>query len=195
VVEDDVYTDLRYRGVAQPALSSFAPDNSVYITSLSKTLAPAIRVGITVMPPDLLRTVLALKQGIDMQTSTYCQAIAAEFLGSSAGIAHLAHLVEAYSAKLDALSVALERHFPPGFRWVEPEGGMFMWIEGPPDFDADGLLARALRQGVAFLPGSAFYADDVAEHRNTMRLSFANVPRDDIDRGIAALAIVCGETA
>ncbi|MEU2088517.1 PLP-dependent aminotransferase family protein [Nocardia beijingensis] len=192
VVEDDVYADLRYRGAAQPALSSFAPDNSIYITSLSKTLAPAIRVGITVMPPDLLRTVLALKQGIDMQTSTYCQAIAAEFLASAAGVAHLAHVVDAYSAKLDALSVALERHFPAGFRWIEPEGGMFLWVEGPPDFDADALLARALRQGVAFLPGSAFYADDVAEHRNTMRLSFANVPREDIDRGIAALAAVCG---
>lgn len=193
IVEDDVYTDLRYRGVAPPALWSFAPDNSVYITSLSKTLAPAIRVGITVMPPDLLKTVLALKQGIDMQTSTYCQAIAAEFLGSSAGAAHLAYVVEAYSAKLDALTTAAERHLPAGFRWTEPDGGMFLWIEGPAGFDADAALTEALRQGVAFLPGSAFYADDVTGHRNAMRLSFANVPHDDIDRGIALLGAVLRE--
>ncbi|MBF6296658.1 PLP-dependent aminotransferase family protein [Nocardia amamiensis] len=192
VIEDDVYADLRYRGVAPPALVSFAPDNSVYITSLSKTLAPALRVGITVMPPDLLRSVLALKQGIDMQTSTYCQAIAAEFLGSAAGAAHLARLVEVYSAKLDTLADAVERHFPPGFQWVAPDGGMFLWVEGPQGFDADALLGTALREGVAFLPGSAFYADD-ADHRNTMRLSFANVPGDDIDRGIAVLAALCEE--
>ncbi|BDT98616.1 PLP-dependent aminotransferase family protein [Nocardia sputorum] len=193
IVEDDVYTDLRYRGVAPPALWSFAPDNSVYITSLSKTLAPAIRVGITVMPADLLKTVLALKQGIDMQTSTYCQAIAAEFLGSSAGAAHLAHVVESYSAKLDVLTAAAERHLPAGFRWTEPDGGMFLWVEGPAGFDADAALTEALRQGVAFLPGSAFYADDVAGHRNAMRLSFANVPRDDIDRGVALLGAVLRE--
>ncbi|MEU5758840.1 PLP-dependent aminotransferase family protein [Nocardia sp. NPDC047648] len=195
IVEDDVYTDLRYRGVAPPALSSFAPDNSVYITSLSKTLAPAIRVGITVMPADLLETVLALKQGIDMQTSTYCQAIAAEFLASPACSTHLAHVVGAYSAKLDALTAAVGRHLPAGFRWTEPEGGMFLWVEGPAGFDADAALTEALRLGVAFLPGSAFYADDVAGHRNTMRLSFANVPLDDIDRGIALLGAVCGGAA
>lgn len=195
IVEDDVYSDLRYRGVSPPALCSFAPDNTIYITSLSKTLAPAIRVGITVMPPDLLHSVLALKQGIDMQTSTYCQAIAAEFLGSAAGAAHLAHVIDAYSAKLDTLVDAVERHFPQGFRWLEPEGGMFLWVEGPRGFDADALLGTALREGVAFLPGSVFYADGDADHRNTMRLSFANVPRADIDRGIAVLAALCEDTA
>ncbi|MGY2005900.1 aminotransferase-like domain-containing protein [Nocardia gipuzkoensis] len=195
IVEDDVYTDLRYRGVPPPALASFAPDNSIYITSLSKTLAPAIRVGITVMPADLLKTVLALKQGIDMQTSTYCQAIAAEFLGSSAGAEHLAHVVDAYSAKLDILDAAVQRHLPTGFRWVVPDGGMFLWVEGPPGFDADALLEEALRRGVAFLPGSVCYAEDVADHRNTMRLSFANVPREDIDRGVALLASVCAGAA
>ncbi|WP_406280174.1 PLP-dependent aminotransferase family protein [Nocardia sp. NBC_00881] len=194
-VEDDVYTDLRYRGVSPPALYSFAPDNSVYITSLSKTLAPAIRIGITVMPPELLNTVLALKQGIDMQTSTYCQAIAAEFLGSAAGTAHLTHIVGTYSAKLDTLVDAVQRHLPNGFRWVTPEGGMFLWIEGPREFDADALLDRALRHGVAFLPGSVFFADSEGDHHNTMRLSFANVPQDDIDRGIEMLATVCKDTA
>ncbi|MEU7767368.1 PLP-dependent aminotransferase family protein [Nocardia sp. NPDC049190] len=195
LVEDDVYTDLRYRGVSPPALYSFAPDNSIYITSLSKTLAPAIRVGITAMRPDLLKNVLALKQGIDMQTSTYCQAIAAEFLGSAAGATHLTHVIDTYSAKLDTLVDALGRRLPPGFQWIVPEGGMFLWIECPPGFDADALLDTALRHGVAFLPGSVFYSDNETDHRNTMRLSFANVPHDDIDRGIELLAAVCAEAA
>lgn len=184
VVEDDVYTDLRYRGEPVPALSSFAPDNSVYITSLSKTLAPAMRIGITAMAPDLLARVLVLKQGIDMQTSTFTQAIAAEFLASSASRTHLARTVASYGAKLDTLVAALESAMPSGFTWTKPEGGMFLWVTGPPGFDADAVLDRAFDAGVAYLPGSIFHADA----RDAMRLSFAGVPQEDIHRGVRLLA-------
>ncbi|WP_067836762.1 PLP-dependent aminotransferase family protein [Nocardia lijiangensis] len=191
VVEDDVYTDLRYRGARLPAFWSYAPDNTVYITSLSKTLAPALRIGITVLPDRLVEPVLALKQGIDMQTSVLNQAIAAEFLDSAAASAHLDHIVAAYAAKLDAVTTALERHFPDEFSWTDPDGGMFVWVEGPADFDAVALAMPALEAGVAFIPGAMFFAGDDAP-RNAMRLSFAGVPHAEIDRGIALLAGVCG---
>ncbi|MFI5779837.1 PLP-dependent aminotransferase family protein [Nocardia sp. NPDC051570] len=194
VIEDDVYADLRYRGEPVPALYSFAPDNSIYITSLSKTLAPALRIGITVMREELLQGVLPLKESIDMQTSTFCQAIAAEFLDSETGSAHLARVVETYSMKLDILTNALEKYMPRGFHWVKPDGGMFVWVDGPPDFDADEVARRGLEHGVAFLPGSIFHADDRAG-RNSMRLSFAGVPANRIDRGIELLADLCGEFA
>ncbi|WP_406281434.1 PLP-dependent aminotransferase family protein [Nocardia sp. NBC_00881] len=190
VVEDDVYTDLRYRGEPLPTFWSFAPDNTVYITSLSKTVAPALRIGITVLPEYLLEPVLALKQGIDMQTSVLNQAIAAEFLGSAVASTHLARIVETYAAKLDTVVEALGRHFPTGFSWTEPDGGMFVWVEGPADFDADALMRPALEAGVAFMPGSVFFAAPDASH-NAMRLSFASVPEADIDRGIKLLATVC----
>jgi 2-aminoadipate transaminase len=192
LVEDDVYADLRYRGEPVPALSSFVPANSVYVTSLSKTLAPAVRIGITAMPPALLERVLVLKQGIDMQTSTFCQAIAAEFLAGAAGRAHLARTVASYAAKLDSMTSALEARLPSGFAWTRPDGGMFLWVEGPPGFDADAMVDRALDAGVAYMPGSVFHADG-AGHRNTMRLSFAGVPRDDIERGVELLAKLCEE--
>ncbi|MFI6171228.1 PLP-dependent aminotransferase family protein [Nocardia sp. NPDC051052] len=131
VVEDDVYADLRYQGDPLPAFWSFAPHSTVYITSLSKTVAPALRTGIAVLPEYLLEQVLAMKQGIDMQTSTFNQAIAAGFLRSAAGAAHVARVVENYGAKLAALTAALRRHMPSGFSWTEPEGGMFVWVEGP----------------------------------------------------------------
>ncbi|MET8876294.1 PLP-dependent aminotransferase family protein [Nocardia sp. NPDC004604] len=190
VVEDDVYTDLRYRGEPLPALWSFAPDNTVYITSLSKTLAPALRIGIAVLPVDLLEPVLALKQGIDMQTSAFSQAIAAEFLGTPAGDAHLGRLVASYAVKLNTVTNALEKYFPTGFSWSEPAGGMFVWVQGPTDFDADAVLPRALAAGVAYLPGSAFFAAADAP-RNAIRLSFAGVPEHRIDRGIELLAGLC----
>jgi 2-aminoadipate transaminase len=192
LVEDDVYTDLRYRGEPVPALSSFAPANSVYVTSLSKTLAPAVRIGIVAMPPDLLARVLALKQGIDMQTSTLCQAIAAEFLAGEAGRAHVAHTVASYATKLDTLVAALEAYLPAGFAWTRPDGGMFLWVTGPAGFDADAMVDRALDAGVAYLPGSAFHLDGTS-HRNTMRLSFAGVAVGDIGRGVELLAKLCAE--
>lgn len=190
VVEDDVYVDLRYQGDPLPALWSFAPRNTVYITSLSKTVAPALRTGIAVLPEHLLERVLAVKQGIDMQTSTFNQAIAAAFLRSAEGAAHVARAVENYGAKLDTLTTALRRHMPSGFSWTEPEGGMFVWVEGPADFDADRLIGPALDAGVALLPGSMFYAAQDPP-RNGIRLSFANVPRSEIDCGVAILAELC----
>ncbi|MET8797144.1 PLP-dependent aminotransferase family protein [Nocardia sp. NPDC004568] len=195
VIEDDVYADLRYHGDPVPAVWSFAPENTVYITSLSKTLAPAVRIGIVVIPEHLSDGTLALKQNIDMQTSTFCQAIAAEFLESGHAETHLARIIESYSSRLDTLVAALDRHFSPEFRWTKPDGGMFMWMDGPPDFDADSILDSALAQGVAYLPGSVFYADGGHRHRNTIRLSFANVADRDIDRGIKqlnALFEACG---
>ncbi|WP_245721374.1 aminotransferase-like domain-containing protein [Nocardia pseudovaccinii] len=190
VVEDDVYTDLRYRGEPVPTLWSFAPDRTAYITSLSKTLAPALRIGITVLPDDLLEPVLALKQGIDMQTSAFNQAIAAEFLGTPVGSAHLSLLVESYAAKLNTVVTALGRYLPSGFSWTEPDGGMFVWVEGPADFDADMLVAPALNRGVAFLPGSAFFAAPDAP-RNALRLSFATVPEHRIEPGVELLSGLC----
>ncbi len=190
VVEDDVYVELRYRGEPVPAFWAIAPHNTIYITSLSKTLAPALRIGIAVMPLDLLEHVLALKQGIDMQTSTLNQAIAATFLSSAAGTAHVARTVESYALKLATLTAALRKYLPPGFSWIEPEGGMFVWIEGPTDFDADTLATPAMDAGVAFLPGSMFYPAADAPH-NEIRLSFANVPNHEIDRGIELLAALC----
>ncbi|WP_308162845.1 PLP-dependent aminotransferase family protein [Nocardia alni] len=190
VVEDDVYVELRYRGEPVPAFWASAPHNTVYITSLSKTLAPALRIGIAAMPLDLLDHVLALKQGIDMQTSTFNQAIAATFLGSATGAAHVTRTVESYALKLATLTTALGKYLPPGFSWSEPEGGMFVWIEGPGDFDADALIVPALDAGVAFLPGATFYADADAP-RNGIRLSFANVPNSEIDSGIELLAALC----
>lgn len=191
VVEDDVYTDLRYRGTPVSAFWSFAPDHTVYISSLSKTLAPALRIGIEVLPTELVDSVLALKQGIDMQTSAFTQAVAARFLaGTAAAADHLDLLTKSYAAKLETMTAALARHFPGGYRWSEPEGGMFLWLEGPPGLNTDALLAPALESGVAFLPGSAFFVEETPS--SAMRLSFAGAPVDRIDHGIELLARVCG---
>jgi 2-aminoadipate transaminase len=136
--------------------------------------------------------VFAFKQSIDMQTSSFCQAIVAEFLAGPAAGAHLAGVVNVYARKLDKLASALSDYLPSDFRWTKPEGGMFVWVEGPPTFDADATLRRALDAGVAFLPGRTFYINP-ENHGSTLRLSFAGVAEDMIRPGIELLGALCAQ--
>lgn len=192
LIEDDIYWDLRYRGEPSPALWSYAPEQTVYLTSLSKTLAPALRIGIVVIPEPLVGPVLNLKGLIDMQTSSLTQAIAVEIMRDGSFRQHLDAVVERYAAKMSGMTGALHRHLPPGFEWTTPDGGLFTWIRGPRGFDAIETMKRAVDGGVAFLPGNLFHAD-TGVGRSTMRLSTATVDPNDIDRGIATLGKLCTE--
>ena len=93
----------------------------------------------------------------------------------------------------DAMRAALEQHLPKGCRWTTPVGGMFFWVELPEGVDATALLPKAVAQGMAYVPGAAFFADHAKA--NTLRLSFVTVPPADIERGIALLAKTLKENA
>jgi len=186
-IEDDVYSDLRFGGSPVDALWSHAPDQVVYLTSLSKTLAPALRTGIMVVPPRLAEAVLALKQGIDMQTSSFTQAVTTELLRAPRLAAHVGATVDLYRRKRDALVNVLTAGLFGEFTWRVPDGGLFLWLQGPRAFDADALLPTALDAGVAYLPGSAFHVTP-EDGRNTLRLSYASPALPDVERGAARLA-------
>lgn len=189
VIEDDVYYDLRYRGQHVPALQTFAPDNTIYISSLSKIFAPAMRIGMSVIPKPLMEKVLVLKEGIDMQTSSLTQGIATEFLCGDYE-AHIAAINKAYGAKLTTLKKALQASMPKGFSWNDPEGGMFLWVKGPDNLVIDGqLLNMAIERGIAFVPGASFFVKQ-GEGKNTLRISFANPPADKIEEGIKRLGLL-----
>lgn len=190
IVEDDVYFHLRYRGEDMASLCSLAPERVIYVGSLSKMLAPSLRVGFAVMPKPILAKTLLLKQGIDMQTSSFTQAIATEFLTSEHAATHQKRLVATYARKLKTMTEALRQHMPSGFTWRQPEGGMFLWIQGPQALDANMMLRPALKAGVAFVPGESFFVDP-GEGKNTFRLSFASAKDEEIAPGIEILARVC----
>lgn len=186
IIEDDVYYDLRFKGEHLPAVHTFAPDNVIYLGSISKVFIPAVRSGYSVMPKEILGKVLVLKQYIDMYTSWLNQAIGAEYLkGDYEG--YFAKLCTAYGQKAAAMQAALKAHMPKGFSWNDPEGGLFVWVNGPDTFDADALLQKAIDADVAFLPGSAFYLDP-ATGKHSLRLSYASPPADKIDEGVRRLA-------
>jgi len=189
LVEDDPYADLRYEGTRLPPIKSLAPSHVIYVGTLSKIFAPGLRLGYCLAPPALRPWLVRIKQGVDLHTSTYTQAIAAEYLGRGHLQRHLPQICALYRPRLQALLNALERYFPPGFQWSRPEGGMFVWVEGPSDVDMQACYPRAVRRGVAYVPGHHFFTRK-NQGRAAMRLNFTMADPADLDRAVAILAEV-----
>jgi 2-aminoadipate transaminase len=189
VVEDDPYGDLRYRGEALPPIHSMAPDNVLYIGTLSKVFAPGLRIGFCVAPEPLKRWMVIVKQGIDLHTSTFNQALAAEYLKGGYLKTHLPRIIRLYQPRRNAMLEAIEKYFPKSFRWSKPDGGMFVWAEGPSGMDMEALYWKALERKVAFVPGKFFYSHN-GEGLETMRLNFTMADEATLDKAIKRL----GET-
>ena len=196
VVEDDPYGDL-YFGKAPPpsllALSKTVPGSRELLAhcgSLSKVLSPGLRVGWMIAPPELLAKATMCKQFSDAHTSTFAQATAAQYLQAGRMPATLAKVRAVYAERAHTMCDALHRELGNAIEFVAPKGGLFVWARLT---GADGQLAngnelakRAIDTGVAFVPGTPFYATN-PDHA-TLRLSFATVGPDKIIEGVGRLA-------
>ncbi len=189
LVEDDPYGSLRYRGQDVPTLKSLAPDNVVYISTLSKVFAPGLRLGFCVAPGQIRKWLVIVKQGTDLHSSTFNQALAAEYISGGYLARHLPNIINLYRPKQEAMLAALDNYFPDQFRWSRPEGGMFIWAEGPPGIDMEKLYWKAVEKNVAFVPGKYFYSSP-GEGIETMRLNFTMTDEETIDRSVRILAEV-----
>ena len=190
IVEDDPYGELRYRGTAPTPLAAHAPERVVYVSSLSKVVAPGLRIGWTAAPEPLRAAFVIAKQARDLHTSTLDQRAAAAFLGSERFGAGLERVRAAYGERLRTLLDGLPAATPPGSRWTEPDGGMFVWLTLPEDRDAGALLPGAVEQGVAYVPGAPFYAERPVA--NTARLSFVTLGVDEIREALDRLRLAFG---
>ncbi len=188
ILEDNPYGELRFRGEAPPALAALDHDIVVHLGTFSKTLAPGMRLGWLVGSKEIVRAVTIAKQAADLHTATLAQRAAAQLLTTFDYDAHLATLRVTYGERCVAMLHAIERHMPAGTRWTKPEGGLFIWAELPNGLRADDIFADALKEKVAFVPGSAFFPD--APRYETMRLNYSNRPADMIEEGIARLGRV-----
>lgn len=194
VVEDDWAGDLRFEGRDLPSLHALDGGRQViYLSTFSKKLLPGIRVGWVAAPQPVFERLVALKQISDCGTSPLVQAALDAFLSEGGLEAHLAQVLRAYRTRRDAMLAALERHFPSGARWSRPEGGLFVWVRLPDGFDARELFAAAREQGVLFSPGDVFHLEGAG--RNTMRLTYAAVPPDAVERGVSILGHLLRERA
>lgn len=192
VVEDAPYRALRFAGEEVPSLKSMDREGRVVLLfTLSKILAPGLRLAALVGRREIVDKVVAVKQATDLCTPALTQALALRFLREHDIAAHVRKLRGCYREKRDAMIAALERYMPEGVHWTRPEGGLFLWVTLPPGVDTEKLLPKALERKVAYVIGSPFFVDGTGQ--NTMRLSFAIATPEQIDEGIRRLAEVIKE--
>jgi 2-aminoadipate transaminase len=193
VVEDNPYGLLRYEGESVPPLYQLdGGDYVIYVGTLSKILSPGIRIGWTVAPPPVMEKVALGKQATDLCTSTLAQYFALEYFAAGRWRDYVDSLCEIYRSRRDAMLDALERHFPAQATWTRPGGGLFVWATLPDYIDTSDLLAKALRENVAFVPGAAAYVDG-RRGANSMRLNFSSSTEDEIREGIRRIGAVVSE--
>lgn len=192
VVEDAPYAELCYEGEPLPTVASLDSSGLViFFGTFSKILSPGLRLGWVAAEPEILRRYVLVKQGVDLHTSSLTQLLAARFMIDCDLEAHIERLRRVYRGRRDVMLAALEAHLPPGVRVTRPAGGLFLWLELPEAVDARELLERCLEVQVAFVPGSAFFAN--GGHENTVRLNFSAMPEERIAEGVRRLARVLEE--
>ena len=202
IIEDDPYSAYRFEGEPLPPLLAMAANSGsdegggdglsanpvIHLGTFSKTLAPGLRLGWTVADSDVIRRLVVAKQGADLHTSTFMQMLAYEVIKDGFLDEHVPSLRQVYRERRDAMLASLDRHLPEGVRWTSPQGGFFIWATLPEGWDATAMLEEAVDDGVAYVPGVAFFADDGRPPElNTMRLNFSFCPPDVIEEGVRRL--------
>ncbi|MFH1786262.1 MAG: PLP-dependent aminotransferase family protein [archaeon] len=215
IIEDDPYGSLRYEGKYLPPIKSFdTEDIVVYLGSFSKIFAPGIRLGCMIARKDIVDKLVQAKQSYDLHSSSLSQWLAYEFLMEGDIVSgHIKNIKKMYKGKRDAMLDALEesglQRF--GFRWTKPEGGMFLWLTGPDNFDANEVVNKRLLDKeymtnlndalksdnpdfkeflnrVAIVPGEDFYALNPETHKNTARVNFSKPTIENIAEGVRILS-------
>jgi len=193
VVEDNPYGLLRFGGEPLPPLYQLdGGDFVIYVGTFSKILSPGIRLGWAVAPPPVMEKIVLGKQASDLCSSTLTQHFVREYFGEGRWREYIADLVDIYRSRRDTMVDALREYFPAEASWTEPEGGLFIWATLPEYIDTTDLLAKALRENVAFVPGQAAYVDE-SRGRSSMRLNFSGVNDDEIREGVRRIGKAIAE--
>ncbi len=199
IIEDDPYGQLRYEGEHLPPLvvldrenlrgdQGYSIGNVIYLSTFSKTLAPGLRLGWIVAPPEVISKLTQLKQGADLHTATFTQFVAYEVARDGFLDKHVRLIRQVYRERRDVMLQALQEFFPPEVTWTHPQGGLFLWVTLPEGLDMQAIFKSAIEQNVAFVPGDSFYANDGREGSRHMRLNFSNAAPEQIREGIRRLA-------
>jgi 2-aminoadipate transaminase len=192
ILEDNPYGLLRYSGEQLPTL--YAIDGAeyvIYLGTFSKILSPGLRLGWAAAPRPVLDKLNLGKGGADLCSSTLSQQFVATYFAERDWRTYLGKLVELYRRRRDVMLEALAEHLPAEATWTEPDGGLFIWARLPDYIDTTDLLARALREHVAFVPGRSAYLD--GRGGSEMRLNFSGVSEDEIREGVRRIGKVVRE--
>ncbi len=186
IIEDDPYGELRFEGEDVIPICALHKENTIYLSTFSKTLAPSLRLGWIIAPEAVIARLVQAKQGADLHTSNLVQYLAYDICQRGLVRAHVREIRKVYHERRDAMLKAMEEHFPPGMTWTRPQGGLFLWVRMPEWMDSERLLQIAIEEKVVFVPGRVFYPGG-NDGRNCLRLNFSYCPPPTIDEGIQRL--------
>jgi len=187
LIENDIYSELRYRGAALPTLKELdTAGNVILLRSYSKVSFPGLRVGWVIGPRPFIARLAESKQISDLHSDQLSQAVLLRFAQSGELAKHLQQTCTAGLRRLEAALSACEKYLPKGSSFTRPDGGMCYWIELPAPLNAENVLPRAEKRGVSYLPGTLF--SNRPAHRRGLRVSFGGLTPEQITRGIKLIA-------
>ena len=188
IVEDGTYRELYFNEAPPPSLHELDAQNLViHLNSFSKVLAPGLRLGWLCATPSIVEQIALIKQRLDPHTQNLVQFAMARLLRDGSFDSHLKTLRAEHARRCGQMLTAIQHHVPAGgLRFARPQGGLYLWCRVARGVNARALLQQALIQGVAFVPGDAFYADPAGE--SELRLCFSSVLPSTMDEAVIKLA-------
>lgn len=188
VLEDNPYGLLGFDEAPRRALRADEAERVVYLGSFSKTFAPGMRVGWALAPHAVREKLVLAQESATLCPPAFSQLMISAYLADHDWMGQVKQFRELYRERRDAMLEALEDLMPPGTHWTVPDGGFYVWLTLPPGLDAKAMLPRAVTARVAYVPGTAFYADGFGSQ--CMRLSYCYPSPERIREGIRRLAAV-----
>ncbi len=187
VLEDNPYGLLHFDEPAPDALRALDPEGVIYLGSFSKTLAPGFRVGWALAPHAIREKLILAAESAILSPSSFSQLVVSEYLANADWKGQIDTFRGVYRERKDAMIEALGEHLPQ-LSWTNPNGGFYVWVTMPDVLDSKQMLPRAVKELVAYTPGTAFFADGRGRH--AMRLSFCYPTPEAIRLGVRRLATV-----
>lgn len=188
ILEDNPYGEIRFRGEHIPCLKALDKTGQViYLGSFSKILAPGLRIAYIISDDTvLIDRIEEIKEGLDLQCNQFTQVHVREYMKAFDLDAHVQEICADYKKRCDALIKIMEEEFPVGVTFTVPDGGMFLYVTCPENFDTTAMLKDALDAEVSYIPGASFNAD--GSGKNTMRLNFTANDIPNLQEGVRRLA-------
>lgn len=192
VIEDNPYGELRFEGVDLPCVKTFDQTGQVILLgTFSKIFCPGYRIGWIVAEKEIISKYALVKQGADLQCNTLAQREIAKYLELYCIDDHIQKIKKTYLKRRDLAIATMERSFPKGVEFTRPQGGLFLWVTLPKEWNAREILKKSLEQGVAFVPGGSFFPNGGFE--NTMRINFSYMSEEKLAAGLEILGKVLSE--
>ncbi len=188
ILEDNPYGLLGFDDKLRRAIRADDAENVVYLGSFSKTFAPGLRVGWVLAPHAVREKLVLANEAATLNPPVFNQMLISRYLEKFDWLGQIKAYRQTYNERRDAMLAALEDQMPEGTTWTRPDGGFYVWMTLPEGFDSAAMLPRAVTARVAYVPGTAFYADGLGSRQ--LRLSYCFPTSERIEEGVRRLATV-----